>query len=279
MALNLLNEKATRSIARKYDIPEDFFCGVVDKESAGKFFWMVGGQKWPAIRPEAHYFYRILKKSNKKNFDAAVKAGLAQTYGKARVPGQPSKVYDIFNRMKAIDEEAAVQSISIGVGQIMGSHYKLLGFASAIAMWQWVVMSPVNQLELMAKFIVSNKKLHTAAKKYDYTMFAIIYNGKGYKKNRYDTELKKHVLQYREVAAPKTKTIATAAAIGGGSVGIGGTIISSSQDAQEFVWGISPITDVIAMASENAANIVGAAVALTFLGFMIWGVYNWMKGK
>ena len=279
MALNKAGENACRAIAKRYGIPEDLFCGIVETESAGKFFWTIGGKQMPAIRPETHYFYRALARDNKAMLATAVKAKLATKSQAFNVPGNFSKVYEMFNRMCEIDIEAACQSISMGCGQVMGANYKRLGFASAVAMWKTAQLGITGQTTLMAEFIKSDARLMAAFKAYDYKKIAMIYNGPAYSKNKYDTKLAKNTLGYAEVAAPKTKTMATLGAMGGGTVGIGGTILGSSQDAQDFVYGISPITDSIAMISEHAATIVGAATALVVLGFIGLALWKFMTKK
>lgn len=275
--LNQKSEKACRWTAKKYGIPEDLFCAIVEKESAGKFFWTVGGKQVPAIRPEAHYFYRALK-VHPIALKRAVKEKLASPKPNYNVPGQPSKVYALFNQMIAIDAEAAAYSISMGVGQVMGAHFKRLGFKSAWAMWEMAQSGESGQLMLMAEFIKTDARLFKAFQSRDFKTIALLYNGKDYKRNNYDVKLREYADKY-ETKIPKTKTIAAVAGMGGTGLGIGGTIVGSSQDAQEFIWGISPITDSIAMISENAATIVGAATALVVLGFLAAGIYRWATRK
>lgn len=94
-----------------------------------------------------------------------------------------------FNDAFAKDPNAAMESTSIGLMQVMGFHYKLLGFKSVGAMWDYARVSEANQLELAIRFIKSNKKLDAALKNGDAATFAYYYNGSQYKKFKYDTRL------------------------------------------------------------------------------------------
>lgn len=78
------------------------------------------------------------------------------------------------------------------------------------------------------------------------------------------------------VEEPRNTKLAVAA-IGGGGVGIGGTIVGASQDAQEFLWGIAPITDTVSTISNHAATVVGAATALVILGCIVLAVWKWAR--
>lgn len=94
-----------------------------------------------------------------------------------------------FNDAFAKNPNAAMESTSIGLMQVMGFHYKLLGFKSVGAMWDFAKVSEANQLELAIRFIKSNKKLDTSLKNGDAATFAYYYNGSQYKKYKYDTRL------------------------------------------------------------------------------------------
>lgn len=275
--INKAAEKAGRAIAKKYSIPEDLFCAIIEKESAGRFFWTVQGQQVPAIRPEAHYFYRALK-GNSADLKAAVNKGLASVKPNYNVPGQPSKIYELFQRMTDINPEAAAYAISMGAGQVMGAHWKRLGFTSALDMWRAAQTGVQGQLDIMARFITSDPKLFDAFKKRNVTEIARMYNGAAYKRNKYDEHIREYAIKYAETTpVPFKKTALAVAGAGGGGIGITGTIVGSSQDAQEFLWGISPITDTVAAISDNAATIVGAATGLVILAVIMIGVWKWAR--
>lgn len=100
-----------------------------------------------------------------------------------------SKEWEAFNNAFKSNPNAAMESTSIGLMQVMGFHYSLLGFKTVGAMWDYAKVSERNQLDLAIRFIKSNKKLDNALKTGDAATFAYYYNGSGYKKYNYDIRL------------------------------------------------------------------------------------------
>lgn len=100
-----------------------------------------------------------------------------------------SKEWEAFNDAFKRNPNAAMESTSIGLMQVMGFHYSLLGFKTVGAMWDYAKVSERNQLDLAIRFIKSNKKLDQALKVGDAATFAYYYNGSGYKQYKYDTRL------------------------------------------------------------------------------------------
>lgn len=85
-----------------------------------------------------------------------------------------------FNDAAKHDFTAAIESTSIGLPQIMGFHWKRLGYASALGMWDAFGASEDNQLNALIKFIETDKNLHKAIIEKDWHKIAMIYNGAGY---------------------------------------------------------------------------------------------------
>lgn len=194
MALKAEEVQVIRALADKYKIPQDFALGITDKESAGRAVWRVGNEYLPPIRIEGHYFYARLKGTKR---DVAVRLGLASPKaGAVKNPNDYKGRYDKLKLMTDIAHDEAYQSISIGIGQIMGSHYKLLGYKSAYEMWKIACGGLIPQAEQMLFFISRQAKMYNAAVNYDYATFAKLYNGPAYRKNRYDTELRKFVQRW-----------------------------------------------------------------------------------
>lgn len=100
-----------------------------------------------------------------------------------------SQEWIAFNSAFSKDSNAALESTSIGLMQVMGFHYKLLGFKTVGEMWDYAKVSEENQLRLGLKFIKSNPKMYNALKRADFESFAYYYNGSAYKKYKYDTRL------------------------------------------------------------------------------------------
>jgi hypothetical protein len=115
-------------------------------------------------------------------------------YFKKREPFAPSGAWSIngvdrqaaewiaFNSAFSIDPDSAMESASIGMPQIMGAHWKLLGYASVGAMWDSFKQGEYQQVLALVRFIVADPILFKALRTRDYHTAASRYNGKDYKK-------------------------------------------------------------------------------------------------
>jgi peptidoglycan hydrolase-like protein with peptidoglycan-binding domain len=178
--------KQIEKIAKRLDVEPAALLAVAEVESAGVATWNVKGKSLPAIRFEGHYFYRLLKGRQRA---AAVAAGLASPKaGAVKNPASYSARYALLSRAAAINEEVAYESTSWGLGQVMGSHWKKLGFTSAADMVKMAKSGIPGQVEIMARYIKKFGLVDELQSK-GFTSFAKQYNGPGYKQNRYDTKM------------------------------------------------------------------------------------------
>ena len=92
-----------------------------------------------------------------------------------------AKEWIAFNDAFAKNPDAAMQATSIGLGQIMGFHFKRLGFKSVGEMWDFAKKSLHNQVWMIAQFIKTDQSLWLALKTGDWHTVASIYNGSKYK--------------------------------------------------------------------------------------------------
>lgn len=111
------------------------------------------------------------------------------TVWQANKVGKQSEEWKAFNDAYAEDANAAMESTSIGLMQVMGFHYSELGFKTVGAMWDFAKESEANQVQLAIAFIKTNSKLDAALKNKDWATFAYYYNGAGYKQFKYDTRI------------------------------------------------------------------------------------------
>lgn len=159
---------------------------VVEVESAGVVTALVRGRQEPLIRFEGHYFYRLLKGDQRVK---AIAQGLASPKsGAVKNPASQEDRYRLLDRAKMIDAEAAIESCSWGLGQVMGSHWKTFGFSSAQEFEQLARSGVSGQVVLMAMFI-KFFRLSDELQQRDWAAFAKAYNGKNYKINKYDTKM------------------------------------------------------------------------------------------
>ena len=84
--------------------------------------------------------------------------------------------------------DSALESASWGLGQVMGYHWKALGYASLQTFINAMYKDEASQLDAMCRYIKVNN-LVNALKNKDRKSFARGYNGAAYAKNSYDVKL------------------------------------------------------------------------------------------
>jgi hypothetical protein len=96
--------------------------------------------------------------------------------------------YQRLERAMALDEQAALESASWGMAQVMGFHAGDLGYGTADSFVRRMMASEDEQLGALASYILRND-LAKALRAHDWATFARGYNGSGYEKNQYDKKL------------------------------------------------------------------------------------------
>lgn len=178
--------QAVAAIAARLNVEPAALLAVAEVESGGKAFARVNGRNEPLIRWEGHYFDRRLSGTKRA---AARKAGLASPKaGGVPNPAKQEDRWKLLNRAAEIDAKAAFESASYGVGQVMGAHWKSLGFGSVTELVNLCRESVAGQIEVMARFI-EKFRLLSALRSRDWDAFAHGYNGSGYAKNAYDRKM------------------------------------------------------------------------------------------
>lgn len=87
-----------------------------------------------------------------------------------------------------LDAEAALQSASWGLGQIMGENFKEAGFASVDDMVAGMIAREDNQLAGITSFLSTTGMAETL-RSHQWASFARRYNGPNYAANNYDATL------------------------------------------------------------------------------------------
>lgn len=134
----------------------------------------------PQILFERHIFHRL---TNGEFDDGDISDPSPGGYG-----ARGSHQYDRLAVAIGEDRNAALQSASWGIGQIMGMNYTLAGFQSVEDMVAAMSASEDQQLAAVVSFLVG-KKLDGPLQAHDWQSFALGYNGPNYKINQYDTKL------------------------------------------------------------------------------------------
>lgn len=103
--------------------------------------------------------------------------------------GDQTQEWQAFNNAFAENANAAMESASIGMMQLMGFHYAEIGFKTVGAMWDDAKIGEANQILQAVKWIKTVPQLDNALKAKDWATVAYYYNGEDYKQFHYDTRL------------------------------------------------------------------------------------------
>lgn len=182
-----LTNEQIKSIASNYGIEYACLKAVIEVEASGSGFV----RELPKILYEPHIMYRLLTKKNyitvRNNFMKAHPNLCYPRWGTYKY-GSVNAQHDRLKIASGFDRETALESCSWGLGQVMGFHWKALGYESLQAFINAMYHSEAKQLEAMMRFIKTNGLLIHLKNK-DWVRFAKGYNGSGYAKNKYHIKL------------------------------------------------------------------------------------------
>ena len=195
----LLSEQDLIDFAQRYDLELAAVKAVNEIESNGKGF-LVGDK--PRILFEGHIFWRQLeaKGIDPKNYVSEDSANvLYKKWTRIFYVGGLGE-YDRMNKAAALDDHpdfkaSAQASASWGMFQIMGYHFKSLGYTSVDAFVEKMFEHEREHLAAFGKFLEVNKLLKHLRSK-NWAAFARGYNGPGYAANKYDIKLAKAYAKY-----------------------------------------------------------------------------------
>lgn len=172
--------------ARAAGVEPAALLALVEIESGGKVTVRVDGRDRPLIRFEGHYFDRRLSGARRSR---ARRAGLASPRaGAVKNPRGQAARWTMYRRAAEIDAKAAIESVSWGIGQVMGAHWAWLGYASADALFDEANSGLAGQLRLMLRF-VAKSGIMGPLKARRWRDVARIYNGSAYARYAYHTKL------------------------------------------------------------------------------------------
>jgi len=173
------------TVADELDVDSAALRAVLTVETGGSGFDAAGR---PKALFERHYFYKFLANQPDKQAQA-VDAGLAYPkWGEKPYPHGSDAVYAEIEAACEIDLDAALRSVSWGLGQIMGNNHKMVGYDDVQDMVTDAMGSELKQLRQMAAFIKAAGLLDELQNK-NWAGFAKGYNGPQYEVNKYDVKL------------------------------------------------------------------------------------------
>ncbi len=190
--------KAIEKAAREAGVEPAALLAIAEVESGGNAYAIVDGRPEPLIRFEGHYFDRLL--DDGKRAIARAKGLASASAGAVKNPASQAARWRMLAEAMAIDRDAALQSVSWGIGQVMGSHWKALGYGSVEALVVEARSGVGGQMRLMLRFLRANG-LIDVLKAHDWAAFARAYNGPRYKVNRYDSRIAAAYARHRRAQA------------------------------------------------------------------------------
>ena len=147
----------------------------------------------PQILFERHIFHRL---TGGQFDDGEISDPTPGGYGQRGAPQ-----YERLALAISKDRNAALQSASWGIGQIMGMNYGEAGFDSVDDIVAAMTDSEDTQLLAIADFLQSTG-LRSFLQAHDWTSFARGYNGPNYAVNRYDVKLNAEFRKYSAGVLP-----------------------------------------------------------------------------
>jgi hypothetical protein len=105
--------------------------------------------------------------------------------------------YGRLNGASTLDADAALQSASWGIGQLMGFNYGEIGYASVQQMVEAMREDEDEQLWATATFM-EEESMNMALQEQDWQEFARRYNGSDFGRDGYDVKLAAAYARYRQ---------------------------------------------------------------------------------
>lgn len=172
--------------AKALDVPVAAVRAVTEVESKGSGFLPDGR---PVILFERHIMRRQLEKLGRKDVaDLQVKFPSIVNRQPGGYKGGAAE-HERLGVAATINRQCALESASWGSFQIMGFHWKLLGYESVQAFVNAMYRSEGDHLDAFVRFIKANPNLLRALRAQNWAAFAAGYNGPAYRTNQYDTKL------------------------------------------------------------------------------------------
>lgn len=222
----------------------------VETSSCGYF-----DDRRPQILYERHIFYKITKAGFPvSDINSPEQGGYAG--GAAE--------YDRLVRAISLDRDAALQSASWGIGQVLGQNFAAAGYPDAPTMVNNMCETEDGQLLAVCNFLKANG-LDRNLRNHDWVGFARGYNGPNYTKFSYDTKLLQHYQKYAVGSLPDLTIRAAQLMLNflkyntGGVDGANGPRTESAVKAFQASKGL-PVTGVI---DEGTIAALEAATAVS----------------
>lgn len=197
--------------AQRLQIDPTLAAALLAAESNGRGF---GPDGRLLIRFEIHIFFDQWGKNNQGQFFTYFKFDPNQRWLGHQWRSDPNGEWQELHRdsqalewqaltvARQFDESSALQSISMGLAQIMGFNYSMIGFGDVQAMFRAFQGSIANQIAGFFRF-VETRRLVDAVRSGDLHAFAVGYNGSG-QADAYADILRAYAGALRQLRTPAT---------------------------------------------------------------------------
>ncbi|HBT84786.1 MAG TPA: hypothetical protein DEB12_02620 [Porphyromonadaceae bacterium] len=189
--MNKAQRHAIKFEASRIGIEAEALAAFIEVESSGKGFDEATGKI--IIQFEPVWF---------KRYESYAPSGKWSVNGVER----QSAEWDAFNNAFSISPNSAMMATSIGLGQILGLHWKRLGYGSVGEMWDDAKEGEDRQIYQMAEFIRTDGILMDAIKRNSWHTVAVRYNGAKYRemakkwgREPYDISMRKAYEKYKKL--------------------------------------------------------------------------------
>ncbi|WP_071335486.1 N-acetylmuramidase domain-containing protein [Burkholderia contaminans] len=149
----------------------------------------------PVILYERHIMYRQLAAAGLDADALAAKYPALVNPKRGGYAGDAAEYVRLASASQ-ISAACALEATSWGAFQIMGFHWKALGYPDVFAFVDAMKVSEAEQLEAFVRFILADKTLLAALRGRKWTKFAELYNGRAYAENLYDVKLERAFDRY-----------------------------------------------------------------------------------
>jgi len=202
----LLKHADLLTASQRLGVPVAAVYALNEVESKGRGFLDNGK---PVILYERHIMYRQLQVARSQEDDQVQLQQRANELAKqapALVNPMPggyiggSSEHQRLSQACQLDEAAALESSSWGAFQVMGFHWKRLGYTSIQDFVAAMNRSEADQLEAFVRFIETDPALLKALKALKWATVAKLYNGPDYQRNLYDVKLERAFERHQDRA-------------------------------------------------------------------------------
>lgn len=178
--------------ATRLGVPVSYVKAMAAVESAGETIWLIDGKELPPVRFETHWFGKLTGyRFNDDHPDLS-----SVSWDPSLAANTRAGAWDQLNRAAALDRNAAYESASWGPFQVMGFHWKRLGYISVEDFANSMLSNGDDGgMDAFVRFIEADPTLHASLRNGDWGDVERRYNGGGYG-GAYAVKLRAAVAQY-----------------------------------------------------------------------------------